>query len=137
MELVDVVDSKSTGSDTVPVRVRPPAPKIPILLTECRDFFVTVRTRISNKPPLQQYASGSCIAPKANCRWQFAVAPPLPSAESGHRHHESLQCVALEGFNDIRSPRSRMICPMGMISATQMIYAYAYKRNGYIKIGPL
>ena len=26
MELVDVVDSKSTGSDTVPVRVRPPAP---------------------------------------------------------------------------------------------------------------
>ena len=26
MELVDVVDSKSTASDGVPVRVRPPAP---------------------------------------------------------------------------------------------------------------
>ena len=28
MELVDVVDSKSTDGDIVPVRVRPPAPKI-------------------------------------------------------------------------------------------------------------
>ena len=27
MELADVVDSKSTASDGVPVRVRPPAPK--------------------------------------------------------------------------------------------------------------
>ncbi len=27
MELVDVVDSKSTAGDSVPVRVRPPAPK--------------------------------------------------------------------------------------------------------------
>ena len=27
MELADVVDSKSTAGDSVPVRVRPPAPK--------------------------------------------------------------------------------------------------------------
>ena len=35
MELADVVDSKSTGSDTVPVRVRPPAPKRHFLEPEC------------------------------------------------------------------------------------------------------
>ena len=28
MELVDVVDSKSTAGDSVPVRVRPPAPSL-------------------------------------------------------------------------------------------------------------
>ena len=28
MELADVMDSKSIGSDTVPVRVRPPAPDL-------------------------------------------------------------------------------------------------------------
>ena len=34
MELADVVDSKSTASDGVPVRVRPPARKKPELLGE-------------------------------------------------------------------------------------------------------
>ena len=38
MELADVVDSKSTGSDTVPVRVRPPAP-LNFRLYICREFF--------------------------------------------------------------------------------------------------
>ena len=51
--------------------------------------FFTVRGRISNKPTTQQNHAKSCSAPKANCRWQFAVVPPLPSADPGHRHQNS------------------------------------------------
>ena len=36
MELVDVMDSKSIGSDTVPVRVRPPAPYYDVTLKRVR-----------------------------------------------------------------------------------------------------
>ena len=39
MELVDVVDSKSTAGDSVPVRVRSPAPRRSKLHIACSDFF--------------------------------------------------------------------------------------------------
>ena len=39
MELVDVTDSKSVGSDTVWVRVPPPAPRRSKLCIACSDFF--------------------------------------------------------------------------------------------------
>ena len=39
MELVDVTDSKSVGSDTVWVRVPPPAPRRSKLHIACSDFF--------------------------------------------------------------------------------------------------
>ena len=45
MELADVVDSKSTGSDTVPVRVRPPAPNKNNTNPDGKSEFVLFFTR--------------------------------------------------------------------------------------------
>ena len=46
MELVDVVDSKSTASDGVPVRVRPPAPCRSKLCIACSDIFTKSRSAL-------------------------------------------------------------------------------------------
>ncbi len=53
MELVDVVDSKSTGSDTVPVRARPPAPRRSKLCIACSDFFQKSERTHAAAPPFQ------------------------------------------------------------------------------------
>ena len=45
MELADVVDSKSTASDSVPVRVRPPAPKKDALIIRASFCFVFINLK--------------------------------------------------------------------------------------------
>ena len=45
MELADVVDSKSTASDGVPVRVRPPAPRKNNTNSDEKSEFVLFFTR--------------------------------------------------------------------------------------------
>ena len=50
MELVDVVDSKSTAGDSVPVRVRSPAPKYGIPEPGI-PYFIARRTRTVGESP--------------------------------------------------------------------------------------
>ena len=53
MELVDVTDSKSVGSDTVWVRVPPPAPRRSKLYIACSDFFQKSERAHAAAPPFQ------------------------------------------------------------------------------------
>ena len=51
MELVDVVDSKSTAGDSVPVRVRSPAPRRSKLCIACSDLFYKSERAHAAAPP--------------------------------------------------------------------------------------
>ena len=90
MELVDVVDSKSTASDSVPVRVRPPAPKKKTHFC-VSSFFNDGRTRTGGsirEPPRggaqrQPIGKGElCAAAK-----QPEVRPPAPKIRIPHTRY--------------------------------------------------
>ena len=73
MELVDVVDSKSTASDGVPVRVRPPAPKFLRPRVGTEEFFVTVGLEQNGGPQAAKNMPAACFLVRG-----LAVRPPAP-----------------------------------------------------------
>ena len=61
MELVDVVDSKSTASDGVPVRVRPPAPlRNDLCMSDDRAsaFISTAKVFLRSNPQSLRWIAG-------------------------------------------------------------------------------
>ena len=92
MELVDVVDSKSTDGDIVPVRVRPPAPINPIVNdTFTMGFIFCIgRTRTGGESPGSE-GSGAGGGRSDLSEWQRSVcnaaapsARRTPGTATGH-----------------------------------------------------
>ena len=97
MELVDVVDSKSTASDSVPVRVRSPAPINAIVNDTFTMGFILCTGRTRNEgESLGSEGSAACGGRSDPSEWQRsvgnAVAPSArrtPGTATGHRHHNT------------------------------------------------
>ena len=81
MELVDVADSKSAGSDTVPVRARSPAPSRSKLCIACSDFFQKSERTHSAAPPFQPRPSGAGLASEdSNGSDLYCLTAPIGKA---------------------------------------------------------
>ena len=96
------MDSKSTASDGVPVRVRPPAPKYGIPEPGI-PYFNTGRTRTGGESPGSEgsTAGGGTSDPS---EWQWSAgeeaapsATKMPGTATGRRH-QSPKGVSLWGF---------------------------------------
>ena len=87
MELVDVVDSKSTASDGVPVRVRPPAPKeSPRMGTLFWYLRAETRTEGSNARICSRRAATAAGRNGKNAEIRSVTEAALPPEYTGHRH---------------------------------------------------
>ena len=86
MELVDVVDSKSTAGDSVPVRVRSPAPNYGIPQRGIPYF----------------YASG--LEPQVRVRGARAALLASSPSAAGGRYSEGAECAAVYKIEEKRKP---------------------------------
>ena len=62
MELVDVVDSKSTAGDSVPVRVRPPAPRRSKVRFAPTSFYACGQKDVIRPPPCSSFPTATRCA---------------------------------------------------------------------------
>ena len=81
MELVDVADSKSAAGDSVPVRVRSPAPRAEDLRRRSSALGAGNRTRTGT------------LSPAADFEWLYRFCFPQQSAL-----HRSLEALILLAF---------------------------------------
>ena len=89
MELVDVVDSKSTAGDSVPVRVRPPAPKTSQPPSGVGMFLIPVSVELefirvrgaTRPPPVAESREGS--------EWQRSVCNAAAPTARRTPHHRN------------------------------------------------
>ena len=91
MELVDVVDSKSTASDGVPVRVRPPAPKFSRPRVGPGEFFVTVGLEQDGGPQAAKNSPVDCFLVRG-----LVVRPPAPLRNDLWMSDDRLERVHLD-----------------------------------------
>ena len=88
MELADVTDSKSVGSNTVWVRVPPPAPKEIRVVTSILFFFIFVNVGREPNTHNERYSEGgaSCVINRIANASAF---------ESHRRQHKKKDCQAI------------------------------------------
>ena len=93
--MVDVVDSKSTAGDSVPVRVRSPAPSkrerlLPLSFALWRErtrTHLTPDVRWTSGPPVQKLVASIIFFPQGRKCKSSPVTGTVARRIPGHRHH--------------------------------------------------
>ena len=96
LELVDEVDSKSTASDGVPVRARPPAPRKETTLTRCLFFIYEGTGRARPPAPKKINPTGKPGGIIIAIRYDCVCALPNSACLAGYSGTEG-SCATFDG----------------------------------------